>query len=526
MIHENENIHNKDVEDILLSAYTDSRVYAKTFYPNIFYRDFSTIHDKIFAAIDAKNDDGTPKYNQIAIQAPRGIGKSAIAKTIGRKKIRYKECNFIVYVGKNEDFAVMQTENMKNAMLQNTLENKIFGPINAKSELDLAFSKKSWVTTNGVYVLPRGAQQPVRGITFDYQDFSLRPDLFIVDDLEDVKNILSDLNRVRNKEWFLGDVVEAKPQDHKNWQIIYIDTLKHEDSLLKHLLNREDWFSLNLPLCDDHYNSLAPEFISTEDILKEVESHRKAGTLDVFAREKMGLATSKEDATFRSEYFQYYNETDTDFVIASGKRNFVSVVIGDPAKSPKFHNADSALVVWGIDMDTGRMYFRDEVSGKLHPDEFINNAFMLATRYNAIVVAFEETGLNEFIRQPVHNKAVELGFPLAQVQWLQARKGANYGFAEMGGKAARVAQLVSYYRTGRIWHNRTVSNKLETQLLQFPRPALWDVCDAAAYVIEVMEDNLAYFEPVFDDDPDVIEAEYMGLDDEDIDDFQYSRVTY
>ena len=207
-----------DISNILEMAYLDTRVYCKTFYPDIFYQDFSSLHDAIFKPIDARNDDGTPMYNKIVIKAPRGLGKTSIVKALIRKRIRFKDVNFVTYIGKNEGFAIMQTENVKNAMLQNKLENKFFGSINAKTLDDVSyeFSKKSWITSNGVYVLPRGAGQAVRGITFDFNSTTYRPDLIVIDDLEDDEEVLSEVNRAKLKNWFLSAVVEARPQIGKN----------------------------------------------------------------------------------------------------------------------------------------------------------------------------------------------------------------------------------------------------------------------------------------------------------------------
>ena len=52
--------------------------------------------------------------------------------------------------------------------------------------------------------------------------------------------------------------------------------------------------------------------------------------------------------------------------------------------------------------------------------------------------------------------------------------------------------------------------KLEQQLLMFPRSALWDLMDAEAYIIEMLELGERYFSPK--EDPDDIESEFSELD--------------
>ena len=51
--------------------------------------------------------------------------------------------------------------------------------------------------------------------------------------------------------------------------------------------------------------------------------------------------------------------------------------------------------------------------------------------------------------------------------------------------------------------------KLESQLLMFPRSALWDIMDAEAYIIEMLELGERYFSPK--ENVDDIEAEYDEL---------------
>ena len=100
----------------------------------------------------------------------------------------------------------------------------------------------------------------------------------------------------------------------KNFKLIYIDTLKHEDSLISHLLVDSSWKTLSLSICDENYKSLAPDFMSDKDIMEEVANHRRQGLLDIFAMEYMGMPVAKETATFKSEDFKSYREDGGDFL--------------------------------------------------------------------------------------------------------------------------------------------------------------------------------------------------------------------
>ena len=120
----------------------------------------------------------------------------------------------------------------------------------------------------------------------------------------------------------------------------------------------------------------------------------------------------------------------------------------------------------------------------------------------AKVLGIEETSLNEFIKQPIKNEMFRRG-SFFELIWLKARGGMK--------KEHRVKELVPYYRGGYIYHNASCAGikKLEQQLLMFPRSALWDLMDAEAYLIEMLELGERYFSPK--EDINDMEAEYKEL---------------
>jgi predicted phage terminase large subunit-like protein len=199
------------------------------------------------------------------------------------------------------------------------------------------------------------------------------------------------------------------------------------------------------------------------------------------------------------------NETDlklTDVDIQQD-RNIETVVILDPAKTVKIHSAESAIIGIGIDLNSAKVFIRDIISEKMYPDEIYDALFGMGTRLGAKVLGIEETSLNEFIKQPIKNEMFRRG-SFFELIWLKTRGGMK--------KELRIKELVPYYRGGYIYHNASCATitKLEQQLMMFPRSALWDIMDAEAYLIEMLELGERYFSPK--DNPDDIEAEYKELD--------------
>jgi len=444
---------------------------ARELFPDIFYAPFSALHEKIFSAVDSG-------ARHVVIAAPRGLGKTSIARTIAAREILFRNTSFVLYVSQSSTFAEMQTENLKNDLRASAIVRTLFGDIKFSDAVDLddTFSKLAWVAFGSTLVLPRGAEQQVRGS--NWRNF--RPQLIIIDDLENAKEISNEENRKKLKKWFYGDLLRCVNKDDDNYRFIYIDTIKHEDALMVQLLESKQWHSVQLEICGDDLVSFAPDYMSTEDIKKEYEAYEEAGELDTFFMELRNIPVAASDATFRREYFQYYNELEAKL---DEDLEVENVVILDPAKTVKPHSAESAIVGIGINRRTGAIYIRDVDAAKMHPDDMVDRALAMVLRLKARVLAIEVTSLHEFITYPVKTAIAQKNMVVELVE-LNAR----------GSKIEkRVPALVPFYRRGQVYHNRAVCTAMESQLLSFPKCRRFDIIDAEAYIVELLEVGMKYF---------------------------------
>ena len=457
----------EDLKDVLAGCYMSTKACASVMFPDRFYLPFSSIHEQIFRPLD---DDNIQK---VCIAAPRGFGKSSIVNlAYPAKKILFRDKKFIVPISNTATQAVMQGENLKNELMSNPIVKELFGNMKTNN-----FSKEQWITENGVMVMPRGAGQQVRGFLFG----NYRPDLIIIDDLEDAESVRSEDQRKKLKEWFFADVMNSVSRSSKSWKIVVIGTVLHEDGLLANLLEDETWYTVRLELCDDDYKSNWKDFMSDADIANLVNSFRVQGMLDTFYREYRNMAIATEDATFLSQYFRQYDESTENI---SKNMEIENVVIIDPAKTVKMHSAHSAIIGIGIDLMHNRFYIRDVIGEMLHPDELYDKAIKMCRDLNARVLAVEVTSLNEFITYPLKTAISQSGLALTFVE-LNAR----------AKKEDRIAALVPFYRRGLIYHNSACCGALEGQLLSFPRGKRVDIIDAEAYLIELLETGERYFMP-------------------------------
>lgn len=481
------NIVQEELHDILQDCYEDTSVFCKTFFPDVFYRPFGPIHKEIFRILD---DDSIQKA---VIAAPRGIGKSSIVNMAYlAKKILYRESKYIVPLSESGEMAVEQANNLKMELDGSYDISKVF-PDFTTGKFDLETdAMKQWVTGSGIKVLPRGAGQQIRGRRHGHH----RPDLFIVDDLESDEAVMNEERRTKLFSWFKSAVVNSVDRGSKDWRIIIIGTILHEDSLLSKLMRDPTWHSVRLDICDDEYNSNWPEFMSTEEVKALADEYRQSDQLDIFYREYRNIPIALENQGIKLSYFKYYEQSEKEI---NEDPSIETMIMFDPARTLNKGSAKTAIVAVGVQMSTDKWFIRDIVNDHMFPDDVYNVVFDMADRMNATVLAPEITGLHEYIMQPLRNEMIKRGinYPIVQLNPREAKASKK-----------RSGQLVPKYRQGLIYHNKNCCGSLEINLAQWPRPAMWDEIDCVSGVPYVLEAGDRYFEFSETD----IEKEYEEID--------------
>lgn len=482
-----------NLDDIVQQCYEDISFCGRVLFPDTFSREFDPGHRQIFDLLE--NSDNPRKV----VVAPRGIGKTTIDNLlIPAHRILFGEKRYIVPVGASAQTAEEQSENLKMELLNNENIGSLF---NIQPD-DKVFSRSDWTihaAGHSVKVRPKGAGQKIRGMKWG----SYRPDLIVVDDLEDEESVMNEDRRAALKKWFYGALMGTVDRSQDNWDIIVIGTLLHEDSLLMNLVEDPNWDSVVLDLCDDDLNTEFPNYMPTTEVKKLYSQYKSAGELDVFSREFRSNPISREDASFQQSYFKYYDENE---VKLTGNPNVDNVVLVDIARTTKTTSAESAIVGIAVDLKTEAIYVRDIVHGKLHPDEIYKEAIDMCQRLGAYRLGVEVTGLHEFITYPLRN---ELFRHARNVELMELK--ARGGVTEKG-KTARVRSLVPFYRQGLIYHNPTVATALEQQLLSFPKSKRWDIMDAFGYITELLEQGQRYMHKDSYDDQQTVQQEMLELE--------------
>ena len=493
----------------------DDELFCYDVLSETFEAEFTPLHDEIFRAIR-----GDSHYKLVL--APRGLGKTSICRSIVIKAILYREKHFIVYASNSLTLAEMQTENIKRELLSNKVIRKVWGDVRECVDVpdwafvDESFSKKAWVAWGSCLILPRGLDQQFRGLNWN----NWRPDLIILDDVEKKDELNNEEMREKNTVLMLGDIMECGSRLRKDTDFIYLDTLKHEDALPVRLMEMGGWDWTRLQICDEELlrqgivQSYAPAFMSNEEIALKLRNLEHIGQGDIFWREYMNVPVGPSTASFKKTDFRYYSEDSCETWKYAGddaersvrillgkidKQFFENVIIVDPAKTVTPQSCESAIICIGVNLFSHQIIVRDIVSDKLYPDQLYDAIILMKQRWQASAIAVEVTSLNEFITFPLKNE-------------LAKRNITNYEFIELKPRAKkedRVKALIPLYRSGYIYHNPEVCERLEKQLVSFPASRLWDIMDALAYAVELFLLGDRFFSPNFSLMPEVPSKDEM-----------------
>ncbi len=206
-----------------------------------------------------------------------------------------------------------------------------------------------------------------------------------------------------------------------------------------------------------------PDRFPAEDVLKQWESYREIGQEEDFVQEYLCQAVDPASQTF----------TEAMFVVEARVRSWHPVyAVYDPARTTAKTSwtattgkvvaswIGSKLVVWEAE------------ARKWMPDEIVDDIFSVNERYEPICIGVEETGLNEWLQQPIRTRQAQNGV-LVPLRALQAPKG----------KLDFIRGLQPYFAAREVVFANEMP-ELRKQLLGFPTGHI-DAPNALAYMLRM-----------------------------------------
>ncbi|MFV0626150.1 MAG: phage terminase large subunit [Alphaproteobacteria bacterium] len=358
-----------------------------------------------------------------ALAAPRGEAKTTYVMIAIMYCIVYDLKHYILFIQDVFDNAAVLIEAIKAELEYNQRLKNDFPHACGKSSI---WKEGVIVTKNNIKIHARGAGQKLRGLKHG----AFRPDLVILDDIENDELVVRVENRNKLNEW-LNKAVENLGEAGAKLDIIYIGTILHYDSVLNRTLNNPMWQSVIFKAIVEWPHNMAL-WDRWEEILRNTDKATAQAAADEFyfqnkAQMDEGAVVSWPDkrdlyslmklrvkvgtASFEAEYqndpLSSEDAIFTDFTywnVLSEKLIFFGAV--DPSLGKKGQNRDpSAIVIGGINRTTMKMKLFVADIKKRVPDKIISDMIYYQKKYNCVLWFVETVQFQEFLRTEIQRRA-------------------------------------------------------------------------------------------------------------------------
>ncbi|WP_427340617.1 phage terminase large subunit [Caloranaerobacter sp. DY30410] len=436
------------------------------------------------------------------IAAPRGHAKSTtftFKNTIHAILYEYK--HYIIILSDSSEQAEGFLGDIKVELEENRLIIEDFGNLKGKKWTDSSFT-----TSTNIKVDAIGSGKKIRG----RRHRNWRPDLIILDDVENDENVNTPEQRRKLANWFYKAVSKAG-DDYTD--IIYIGTMLHYDGLLAKVLRNpaykcvkykgiisfaknqslwDAWESIFTDLENPHREEDALKFFEdnkeemlegTKVLWEEKLSYYDLMVLKVsegeasFNSEIQNEPIDPDNAVFNDEWFDFYNEAEIDFKDGS----FIFFGGIDPSLGKNKRSDTSAIIVLAKNVKTGYMYVYEASIEKRHPDVIINDVIesqkRLKTDFKKGYIKFgvETNQFQHFFKDVLAKESAKTGeyLPIEEIH-------------NIGNKDMRIRSLQPYIKNKYIKFNPKHKTLLR-QLKNYPMDANDDGPDCLEMVVRLAE---------------------------------------
>lgn len=243
--------------------------------------------------------------NKLAvIVAFRGSGKSTLV-TFSYALwaiLGVQQKKFVLILSQTRTQAKQHMTNIKRALDGNRLLRNDLGPF--QEEKDEWGASSLVFTELNARIMAVSSEQSIRGLRHNQH----RPDLIILDDVEDMNSVRTYESRQKTYNWLSGEVIPAG--SHRT-RVIVIGNLLHEDSLVMHLKRDMEEGQRNgifraFPLIDEKGLCAWPNKYPDQTSLDEEK--KKSGNEYAWQREYLLHIVPDEDQVIHQDWIQYYDE--------------------------------------------------------------------------------------------------------------------------------------------------------------------------------------------------------------------------
>jgi len=438
-------------------AALDLSYFGRAYLAHYFIRKSPVFHeelDEIWTAGVMKSQNPFKEAKKIArlrgtrqvVAAPRGHAKSTnLTFKDSIHAILYEYKHYVMILSDSTEQAEAFLEDIKTELEDNLNIITDFGRLKG----DKAWRSGVILTKNDIKVEAIGSGKKIRG----RKHRNWRPDLIVMDDIENDENVNTPEQRRKLRSWFEKAVSKA---GDTYTDIIYIGTVLHYDSLLNNVLQNprykarkyraiiaeadntvlwEQWENIYTNLFDEEHKENARTFYEKNEIEmlrgSSVLWEEKLSYYDLMEiRVTEGVASfnselqndpiDPDNAIFNPEWFDFYEPELINFADSE----FIFVGSNDPSLGKNKKSDTSSIINLALSTKTGYMYVLDASIEKRKPDIIIEDVFEMNSRlrrdygkgfykFGVEVVAFQY-----YFKEVMAAKSVEQGeyIPIEEIQ--------------------------------------------------------------------------------------------------------------
>lgn len=475
----------------------DLEYFGRAYLPHYFVRESPPFHGELDAiwsegvlkgmnpTTDAKKISRA-KGNRRAIEAPRGHAKSTtftFKDALHASAYGYK--HYILILSDSSEQSEGFLGDIKAEYEDNAAIKEDFGELQGK-----VWKTSVILLSTGVKIEAIGSGKKIRG----RRHKQWRPDLIILDDIENDENVNTLEQRKKLANWFYKAVSKA---GDTYTDIVYIGTLLHYDSLLAKVAKNPEyktvkyrgvisfatnqslwnaWEVIYTDLSNDNRQEDALNFFESnrEEMLEgtEVLWEAKLSYYDLmvikvsegeasFNSEIQNDPIDPDSCTFNEEWFDFYDGKEPDF----SDPRFVFFAANDPSLGKNKKSDTSAIIVIAKDTRTGYMYVLVASVERRTPDVIITDAIETSKRlkldYRKGLYKFgvETVQFQYFFKDVLVQRSAEAGeyLPIEEIQSVQNKDMriqslqplVKNGYIKFSQKHKTLLQQMKEYPMGR-----------------------------------------------------------------------------
>ncbi len=421
------------------------------------------------------------KGNKIAVAAPRGHAKSTIMSlqnVLHAALYGYKK--YIIIISDTESQASSFLDCIKSELEYNDLLIEQFGEQKGK-----VWKSTVILLQNGCRIDAVGSGQKLRGRRHGPR----RPDLILLDDIENDEEVRTKEGRERLAVWYFGAVSKA---GDRFTDMVLIGTALHYDSLLMKLMVNpayrclrfkaieqfsesplwDKWREIYTDLNNENRQKQADRFFSKHRTLMlkgtKVLWPSKMPYYDLicmmisdgeasFLREMQNMPVDPDTCLFPKRWTRYYGR-DIDF----SQAHYSFFGYCDPSLGKNAGGDYSAIVTVALDGQSGKIFVESADICRRHPDQIISDvlakAAELRSRFGKGYTLFgaESNQFQWFLKEQLAKESARLGIwlPISEVY-------------SSGDKVMRIQSLQPDIKNGYLLFGEG-QDQLLRQLWEFP----------------------------------------------------------